>query len=254
MQHKPMKNPIKLFMSPAATLTLLVLALIATPLVSALLPYKSHPTSNNICMGVCVVATYLLPVVIIASPLFAYDMRRKLICALAACASVFCSSEVLRLTVEWRHEGEKIAGLVVASVVSLAMVYALTWLLMRIKGEEFSSLSRRGKAIHIVLTVFATAVGAFLLWQSMRFRLYTDHSEDATVGPIVHWGFPLPVRCTAPGYSIATSASLFKFSCLAFNFYFWVFGVYACCRLVAATARRLIGRRSSGKPEAPPTR
>lgn len=249
-----MKNPIKLFMSPAAALTLLVLALIATPLVSALLPYKTHPTSNNICMGVCVVATYLLPVVIIASPLFAYDMRRKLICALAACASVFCSSEVLRLTVEWRHEGEKIAGLVVASVVSLAMVYALTWLLMRIKGEEFSSLSRRGKAIHIMLTVFATAVGAFLLWQSMKIRLYTDHAEDATVGPIVHWGFPLPVRCTAPGYSAATSASLFKFSCLVFNLYFWVFGVHACCLLAATTARRLIGRRSSGKPETTPSR
>ena len=249
-----MKNPIKLFMSPAATLTLLVLALIATPLVSALLPYKSHPVSNNICMGFCVVATYLLPVVILARPLFAYDMRRKLICALAACASVFCASDVLRLTVDWGHEGVRIAGLVATSVVSLAAVYALSWLLMRIRGEEFSSLSRRGKAIHIMLTVFATAVGAFLLWQSMKIRLYTDHSEDATVGPIVHWGFPLPVRCSAPGYSIATSALLFKYTCLAFNFYFWVFGVYACCRLVVATARRLIRRRNSSTPETTPSR
>lgn len=67
------------------------------------------------------------------------------------------------------------------------------------KGASFADLARREKAVHILLMAFAAAAGAYLLWRSLDLRIHVDHSEDATVGPITHWGFPLPVRCTAPG-------------------------------------------------------
>jgi hypothetical protein len=172
----------------------------------------------------------------VAQPLFVYDMRRRLICALAACVSAFCAAGVLRLTVEW-DDGGRIAGQTAAAVASFASVVALSWLFLWIKGAPFAGLTRREKAIHVLLMAFATAAGAYPLWRSMDFKLYVDHSEDATVGPITHWGFPLPVKCTAPGYSIATSISLFKVYCLTFNFYFWVLGIHACCRGIARLAK-----------------
>ena len=245
MRHNKMKVTTRiLFSAPAAMLTLLLLALVASPLVSVYLPYKSYPTANNICSFVCLIGTYLLPVVIVAQPLFVYDMRRRLICALAACVSAFCAAGVLRLTVEW-DDGGRIAGQTAAAVASFVSVVALSWLFLWIKGAPFAGLTRREKAIHVLLMAFATAAGAYLLWRSMDCKLYVDHSEDATVGPITHWGFPLPVKCTAPGYSIATSISLFKVYCLTFNFYFWVLGIHACCRGIARIVKWAKSRHAS---------
>jgi len=95
-----------------------------------------------------------------------------------------------------------------------------------------------------VLTTLAWLIGFALFYWSQGWLFHVDHSQDATIGPIRYYGFPLPCRKIDEASTVMSVFATIKWLRVIFNLVFWIYVVQMSLRTGNIIAWAKVNRRA----------